>query len=55
MIFGSAGLVLIRTLYIIENKKRSREIADWDEDQFADEAISQERRGDQRKTFMYGL
>jgi hypothetical protein len=52
---GICGLVFLRFMYQFENKKRAREIADWDEAQFAAEASSEERRGDQRRTFMYGL
>lgn len=55
MAFGALGLVFIRTMYMIENRRRAREIATWDVDQLAREAVSQERRGDQRKTFIYGL
>jgi hypothetical protein len=55
MAAGALGLVFIRVMYKIENKKRAAEIADWDESQFAAEAASTERRGDQRRTFMYGL
>jgi hypothetical protein len=55
MVAGALGLVFIRFMYQLENKKRGREIEDWDEAQFAAEAASEERRGDQRRTFMYGL
>ncbi|PKS11724.1 hypothetical protein jhhlp_001712 [Lomentospora prolificans] len=54
MAFGALGLIFIRVMYMWENKRRSAEIASWDEDRFIDEANSLERRGDQRKTFMYG-
>jgi hypothetical protein len=55
MIVGALGLVVIRFMYQLENKKRVREIENWDEGQFAAEAASEERRGDQRRTFMYGV
>jgi hypothetical protein len=55
MVAGALGLVFIRFMYQLENKKRGREIENWDEAQFAAEAASEERRGDQRRTFMYGL
>lgn len=55
MAVGSLGLVFVRYSYKWENKKRSREIASWDEQDFAAEASSTERRGDQRRTFMYGF
>lgn len=55
MAFGALGLVFIRTMYMFENRKRARETATWDVDQVAQEATSEERRGDQRRTFIYGL
>ncbi|CAJ2509979.1 Uu.00g058790.m01.CDS01 [Anthostomella pinea] len=55
MAVGATGLVFVRVMYQLENKKRAREIAAWDEQRFADEANSEERRGDQRMTFMYGV
>lgn len=54
MACGICGLVFLKYMYGLENKKRTREIAGWDESQFAAEAVSRERRGDQRRTFMYG-
>ncbi|KAF6793454.1 allantoate transport protein [Colletotrichum sojae] len=54
MACGIFGLVFLKYMYRLENKKRAREIATWDEAQFAAEAVSEERRGDQRLTFMYG-
>ncbi|KAK8104982.1 transporter [Apiospora kogelbergensis] len=55
MVAGACGLVFIRFMYQLENKKRAREIANWDEQRFAEESASQVRRGDQRHTFMFGL
>jgi hypothetical protein len=55
MAFGAAGLLFIRFMYMWENKKRARDIANWTEEDFANEATSEERRGDQRRTFMYGF
>lgn len=55
MAVGASGLVLLRILYRMENRKRASEIATWDETQFAEESASQEKRGDQRRTFMYGF
>ncbi|KAH8653867.1 major facilitator superfamily domain-containing protein [Xylariales sp. PMI_506] len=55
MALGAAGLIFLRIMYKLENKKRAAEIADWDESQFLAEAASEERRGDQRRTFMYGV
>ncbi|KAK3315610.1 major facilitator superfamily domain-containing protein [Apodospora peruviana] len=51
---GILGFILIRAIYMLENKKRRREIATWDEDRFEEEQNSAERRGDQRKTWIYG-
>ena len=55
MAFGALGMVFVRTMYQFENRKRARETAAWDVDQVAHEATSEERRGDQRRTFIYGL
>lgn len=55
MVAGVCGLVFIRYMYQRENKRRAEEIATWDEQRFAEENASEIRRGDQRKTFMYGL
>ncbi|TDZ28800.1 Major facilitator-type transporter hxnP [Colletotrichum spinosum] len=54
MACGICGLLFLKYMYRLENKKRAREIRTWDETQFAAEATSVERRGDQRRTFMYG-
>lgn len=54
MVFGIFGLGFLKFMYLRENKKRAREIANWDEADFANEAASEERRGDQKRTFMYG-
>lgn len=55
MAFGACGLMFIRFMYKLENKKRAREIESWTEQDFANEAASEIRRGDQRRTFMYGF
>ncbi|EXL39584.1 hypothetical protein FOCG_17823 [Fusarium oxysporum f. sp. radicis-lycopersici 26381] len=39
------GLVLIRIIYMLQNKKRVREITTWDEQPFTDDATSEERHG----------
>ncbi|KAK1657455.1 major facilitator superfamily domain-containing protein [Colletotrichum godetiae] len=54
MACGICGLVFLKHLYKMESKKRADEIACWDEAQFAAEAVCRERRGDQKRTFMYG-
>ena len=54
MVFGICGLGFLKFMYLRENKKRAREISNWDEADFASEAASKERRGDQKRTFMYG-
>ncbi|KAL2875602.1 hypothetical protein SGCOL_009219 [Colletotrichum sp. CLE4] len=54
MACGICGLVFLKHLYKMENKKRADEIACWDEAQFTAEAVCRERRGDQKHTFMYG-
>ncbi|KAK0634128.1 major facilitator superfamily domain-containing protein [Immersiella caudata] len=53
-VVGMVGFVFIRIMYMLENKKRGKEIATWDEDRFEEEKNSTERRGDQRKTWIYG-
>lgn len=55
MAFGAVGLLLMRYMYMLENKKRAKEIEHWTDEDFANEAVSEERRGDQRRTFMYGF
>lgn len=55
MAIGMAGFLFVRFMYQRENAKRLRIIEDWTHDQFEEEACSEERRGDQRRTFMYGL
>jgi len=52
---GIVGFVFLRVMYVIENKRRKRIIANWDEDRFTEEQQSTERRGDQRYTWIYGL
>ncbi|EQB57253.1 hypothetical protein CGLO_02649 [Colletotrichum gloeosporioides Cg-14] len=54
MACGICGLVFLKYAYKMENRKRAIEIETWDETQFAAEARSEIRRGDQRRTFMYG-
>jgi len=51
---GIVGFIFIRLMYLLENKKRRKEIATWDEDRFEEEMNSAERRGDQRRTWIYG-
>lgn len=54
MVFGICGLGFLKFMYLRENKNRAREIATWEEADFANEATSEKRRGDQKRTFMYG-
>lgn len=54
MACGICGLVFLKYAYKMENRKRAIEIETWDETQFAADARSEIRRGDQRGTFMYG-
>lgn len=53
MACGVRGLVFLKYMYRIENQKRAGEIATC-EAQFAAEAVPEERRDGQRRTFMYG-
>lgn len=50
---GMVGLCTLRGLYMIENRRRRKEIANWDEARFTLE-LSTDRRGDQRHTWIYG-
>jgi hypothetical protein len=54
MAFGICGLAFLKVMYKLENKRRAREIASWGDEQFIAEANSMQRRGDQKRTFMYG-
>ncbi|GAB1317091.1 hypothetical protein MFIFM68171_07301 [Madurella fahalii] len=51
---GMIEFIFIRVMYMLDNKKRRKEIATWDEDRFEEEQNSTERRGDRRKTWIYG-
>lgn len=51
---GILGFLSVRGMYMVENKRRRKEIATWDEDRFEEEQNSTQRRGDQRKTWIYG-
>ena len=50
---GICGLVFLKYMYTRENNKRASAIVGWDESDFAAEATSEDRRGDQRRTFIY--
>ncbi|CEO58390.1 hypothetical protein PMG11_03119 [Penicillium brasilianum] len=50
---GILGFCGVRGLYMLENRRRRKEIAGWDEARFAMEASSTERRGDQRHMWIY--
>jgi hypothetical protein len=54
MVVGICGLGFIKFMYLRENKKRAKQVTTWDEGDFAAEAVSDKRRGDQKRTFMYG-
>lgn len=54
MAFGICGLVFLKFMYKRENKARAATISTWEESDFAAEAMSEEKRGDQKRTFMYG-
>lgn len=50
---GMLGFCLVRVLYMVENRCRRKEMANWDESRFALEESSVDRRGDQRRTWIY--
>jgi hypothetical protein len=49
-----SGFILVRSSYMLLNRKRKRVTADWTEEQFEDEANSEERKHDYKMTFLYG-
>ncbi len=51
---GMVGFLFVRGIYILENKKRRKIMAGWDEHNFIEEQNSSERRGHQRYTWIYG-
>jgi hypothetical protein len=55
MACGCCGLCFLNLMYRRENRARAREIASWDESDYAAEATLQKRRGDQKRMFLYGL
>ncbi|KPI44477.1 putative transporter [Cyphellophora attinorum] len=54
MVAGMLGFCIIRTAYFFENRRRHRIIRDWTQEQYEEEAVNEDRRGDQRLTFIYG-
>ncbi|KAJ5875286.1 uncharacterized protein N7473_012633 [Penicillium subrubescens] len=50
---GIVGFCSVRGLYMLENRRRRKEIATWDQARFAMEESSTTRRGDQRHTWIY--
>jgi len=51
---GMLGFLFVRGMYMLENRRRRRITATWDEDRYAEEMSSTKRRGDQRLTWIYG-
>ena len=51
---AQVGFLLIRGSYMLLNRKRRRETAGWTEEQFAEEERNEDRRGDHKKTYIYG-
>ena len=54
MAVGMVGFLFIRAMYMLENRNRRRAMATWDEQDFMEEQNSTERRGDKRRTWIYG-
>lgn len=52
--FGAAGFVASRALYMLENRRRRREIDNWTEEDFEEERENMRRRGHEKKYFMFG-
>ncbi|KAK4149609.1 hypothetical protein C8A00DRAFT_46795 [Chaetomidium leptoderma] len=51
---GMLGFMFIRGMYMLENRKRRKVLATWNEENFIEEQGSAKRKGDQRYTFIYG-
>ncbi|KAK4160156.1 major facilitator superfamily domain-containing protein [Cladorrhinum sp. PSN259] len=51
---GTLGFAFVRVMYVLENRKRRKITATWDEHDYAQERNSEKRRGDQRYTWIYG-
>ncbi len=54
MAVGMVGFTFVRVMYMLENRNRRKVMATWDEHDFIEEENSTERRGDQRRTWIYG-
>ncbi|KAF2025469.1 MFS general substrate transporter [Setomelanomma holmii] len=54
MACGCCGLVFLNAMYRRENRAQARQVSNWDEADFAAEAASETRRGDQKRAFVYG-
>jgi hypothetical protein len=52
---GLVGFIGMRVVYMITNKRREKERANWTVEDFENERLSEERRGDRKKTFIYDL
>jgi hypothetical protein len=48
------GFILIRISYMLLNRKRENMTAGWTEEEFEEEARSEVRLGDHKRTFLYG-
>ncbi|CAI4215824.1 unnamed protein product [Parascedosporium putredinis] len=51
---GPTGFQVSRFLYVLENRKRRREIETWTEEQFEEEKATAERQGHNKKYFLFG-
>jgi hypothetical protein len=54
VLVGMSGFLGVRGLYMLENKKRKREIASWSEEQFEEERVSTATRGHEKRYFIFG-
>ena len=48
------GFIGSRLLYMLENKKRRNEIASWSEEQYEEEKMRLDRRGHEKRYFLFG-
>jgi MFS family permease len=51
---GMVGFVFIRAMYMLENRRRRKILATWDEADFEAERLDPKKRGDQKLTWIYG-
>lgn len=51
---GVAGVLVVRSLFVWENRKRAKLMATWTQEDYEQEKIDPKRRGHQKRFFVYG-